>query len=268
VTSDLARQQLAERGLLDPRQAAKHVRRGVHDLAGAPRTAFAAGVAQRLLRAHLASPWSGHDPELLAWEPTLDALWRGLAGDDSGADEVFRALARFYVRQQGGSQGALQGALQGEFLDAASSVHSAAAVTATYYTAQCYLHGCADFALWAARGATELAWQLAAEDEGWWIYKPASMRSQDWHAAHPAVQAEYARQLADLCLLGDRGYVLGDRRRDRLADRLRLLEALYRTDVDSAEQLDLFDGLSYFHLAAQIRDAIVGTTAPAEPSQS
>lgn len=264
MTADLARQQLARRGLLDPRQAARHVRRGVQDLAGAPRTAFAAGAAQRLLRAHLASPSTEHDPELLAWKPTLDALWRSLAGDDSGTDEVFRALARFYVRQQGGSQGALQG----EFLDVASSVESAAAVTAIYFAAQCYLHGCADFALWAARGATEVAWQLAAADDAWWIYKPPSMRSQDWHAAHPAVQAEYARQLDDLRLLGDRGYVLASRHPDRLADRLRLLEALYRTDVDPAEQLQLFDGLSYFHLAAQIRDAAVGNTAPAEPGQS
>jgi hypothetical protein len=259
MTGDSARQQLAKRGLLDPRQAAKQVRRAVHALAGAPRTAFTAGVAQRLLGAHLALPHTAHDPELLAWRPTLDAVWRGLAGDDTGADEVLRALARFYVRRQGSSQGALQG----ELLDAASSVESAAAVTATYYAAQCYLHGCADFALWAARGATQLAWDLAFEDGGWWAYRPASMRSQDWHAAHPAVQAEYTRQLHDLRLLADKGYVLGNRHRDRLADRLRLLEALYRADAGPAEQPHLFDGLSYFRLAAQIRDGAAGNTAPA-----
>ncbi|HZD00923.1 MAG TPA: hypothetical protein VFA46_12250 [Actinomycetes bacterium] len=252
MTDELGGRRPEGRGLLDPHQVEERVRRALTAMGGTPRTAFAAGVAQRLAGMHLALPPAEHDQEILAWRPTLDAIWRGLAGDHAGADEVCRALARFYARHQEGGQGAFEG----EFPVAASSAQGAAAVTATYYAAQCYLHGCADFAVWAASAATQLASYVAEEDEAWWDCRPAPVRAGDWHKAHPAVQAECARQLHDLRLLADSRDLLGDQRLDRLADRLRLLEALYSTDIGPAGQLHLFDGLPYFWLTGQVPGAV------------
>jgi hypothetical protein len=242
----------AGRGLLDPRQAEEQVRWRLAVLSGAARTAFAAAVAQRLAAAQLALPPAAHDQEMLAWRPTLDAIWRGLAGDHDGS-EVLRALARFYVRHQVGGPGALAGG----FLTGGGSEEGSAAITATYYAAQCYLHGCADFAIWAARVATEITDYLVEQDQVWWSYKPASAQVGEWHRTHPVVQSECARQLRDLRLLADRGELLGDSRRDRLADRLRLLEALYSSDTGQDEQLHLFDGLPYFWLTARVPGARV-----------
>jgi hypothetical protein len=248
----------AGRGLLDPRQAEKQVRRGLAGMSGAARTAFAAAAAQRLAAAQLALPPAAHDQEVLAWRPALDAIWRGLAGDHDSA-EVPRALARFYVRHQVSGPGALEGG----FLTVGGSEEGSAAITATYCAAQCYLHGCADFAIWAARVATEITDHLVEQDQVWWSYKPASVQAGEWHRTHPAVQSECARQLRDLRLLADHGELLGDSRPDRLADRLRLLEALYSSDTGQDEQLHLFDGLPYFWLTLRVPGARAAAPATA-----
>ena len=162
------------------------------------RTAFAAAVAERLLRTHEGLPLDRRKPYTLGWRSLLDTVWRGLAGDHQAFDEVSEALARFYLSPQHHNRG------QDGPNDADED-----AVAATYHAAECFLHSCTDFAEWAAHRVMEAAVRVADADEAWWARRPADISELGWALAHPAYQGELARQMEDLGLLAERGDVLG-----------------------------------------------------------
>jgi hypothetical protein len=121
-------------------------------------------------------------------------IWAGLGGDTGAFSEVSRLIAEFYLSPYHHEDGADGPA------DAADD-----AVAATLYAAQCYLYGCVDFAMWSAACGYDAAATVAAADESWSHRRPAELNSHTWQLAHPALQAELERQLADLELLaGDR----------------------------------------------------------------
>jgi hypothetical protein len=196
---EIAGEELASLNLLDF-SAVQEEQRGLLDgMRGAQRTAFAASVAERLLGAHEALPVERQKPYTLGWRPLLDAIWRALAGNDQEFYAISAALARFYLSPQHHCEGQ----------DGPDDANDDA-VMATYCAAECFLHGCTDFAIWAAGSGTEAAFRLAEDDEAWSAQRPPGISEFGWQLAHPAHQAELVRQLADLRLLGERGQILTD----------------------------------------------------------
>jgi len=217
TAGDVAREELARLHLLDYSVVQEQQRQMLEEMRGGQRTAFAAGVAERLLGAHEALPVERQKPYTLGWRPLLEAIWRSLAGDDQAFYEISAALAHFYLSPQHHNEG------QDGPDDADDD-----AVAATYYAAECFLHGCTDFAIWAARRGTDAAFYLAEEDEGWRARRPSDVSEFGWGLAHPTHQAELARQLEDLHLLADRGEVLRDPLASAQPARADLLRSLRR----------------------------------------
>jgi hypothetical protein len=218
TVGDVAREELARLGL-DYFQDIEQRQRALLDGMGREqRTAFAAAAAERLLRAHEKLPPDQRRSYPLDWRGLLDAVWRGLAGDPRAFDDVAAALARFYLSPQHHST------WQEGPSDAGDDT-----VVAIYDAAECFLHGCTDFAVWAARRGVDAAGRVAAGDTAWWARRPAGVSELGWALAHPAHQGELARQMGDLQLLAERGQILGgdggshdeQRQRARLLERLR-----------------------------------------------
>jgi len=175
------------------------------------RTGFAAAVAERLIRAHETRPPAEREPYPCGWRAALDTVWRGLAGDPAAFQDVSRAIAEFYLspyHHADGPRGPSEACDDG--------------VAATLYTAQCYLYGCVDFALWAAACGYDAAAVVAAGDLSWPHRRPSDVDPHTWQLAHPALQAELERELEDLELLaGDGRSRLTDQQWRDTLDRLR-----------------------------------------------
>lgn len=193
IRSELARAELDSLGMkyfLDVRAT---LRRMLEGLGQPERTAFAAAVAERLLREDEELPPGEYRGYLATWRPVLDAVWQGLAGDPAGTRAVARALAGYYLRPEFGRR-------HDDPADADDH-----ATMAVCYAAECHLHGCLEFALWAGWRGFDAATIRAAADQSWPHRRPPRISGYAWELAHPGVQAELDRQLEDLELLDESG---------------------------------------------------------------
>jgi len=130
-------------------------RRRKHALEGfsrEQRTAFAAAAAEALMRSRQATRPAGD--RVLTWRPVLDAVWRGLGGDSNSFKKIADALADFYRGPYFHDEGA-DGPAEADD-NAAASV---------YYAAECFIHGCVEFALWAAERAIDEVSEAIQRDE-------------------------------------------------------------------------------------------------------
>lgn len=199
IRDQLARDELNRLGLLyfiDVRATSRQV---LEELTRQQRAAFAASVAERLMREHQAAPPVGCSPHVRAWRTALDAVWRGLRREEHGADAACRAVGRFYHGSDGWTR---------RDGDPADADHHT--VMAVLYACECYLHGCLEFAMWSGWRGFDVATVRAAHDEAWPHRRPADVSAYAWELAHPLVQAELGQQLADLELTADNGRVLLD----------------------------------------------------------
>jgi hypothetical protein len=204
VRVDATRAELDRLGMsyfLDVRATARRLLEG---LRGPQRAAFAAAVAQRLLREDERLPSRERRPRLTPWRPVLDTVWRGLAGEALASRQVAAAVARFYVSPDYHDR---------RHDDPADTEDHA--IMASFYAAGCFLHGCLDFAAWAGWRGFDAATIRAAGDTAWPHRRPAEVTPYAWELAHPAIQSELERQLLDLELLSLDGTVLADERADR-----------------------------------------------------
>lgn len=196
IRGELTRNELDQLGLkyfIDVRVTA---RRLLANMDQARRAAFAAAAAERLLREDQCRPPCDHRPYLTTWRPVLDTVWAGLAGDRDADRAVCRSVAHYYLHP------AYQERRHDDPADAEDH-----AVMAVFYTAECYLHGCLEFATWTGWRAFDGATVRAAGDRDWPHRRPAGVSAYAWELAHPAVQAELDRQLEDLELLDAVGEV-------------------------------------------------------------
>jgi hypothetical protein len=199
VRDDAARAELDGLGLrhfLDVRATA---RRMLEHMRRSERTAFAGAVAERLLREGERQPARRRPPYLSTWRPALDAVWRGLAGDAAAPRQVAIAVARFYLSRD------YHDRPHDDPADAADHT-----IMASFYAAECALHGCLEPATWAGWRGFDHATVRAAGDVGWPHRRPAGVTPYAWELAHPVIQAELDRQLADLELLALESHVLQD----------------------------------------------------------
>jgi hypothetical protein len=224
---EIAQEELARLGLLDSSTVQEEQRGLLDGMQYEQRTAFAASVAERLLGAHEALPAERQKPYTLGWRPLLDSIWRALAGNYQEFYEISAALARFYLSPQHHCEGQ----------DGPDEANDDA-VMATYYAAECFLHGCTDFAIWASISGTEAAFRLAEHDEAWLAQRPAGMSEFGWQLAHPAHQAELTRQLADLRLLGGRSQALTEPLSSYDVGLLKDFERLTRDSADVERLLE------------------------------
>ncbi|WP_143120514.1 hypothetical protein [Actinacidiphila alni] len=143
------------------------------------RAVFAAGVAERLLRAHEALPPAERRPFTVGTRPLLDAVWAGALGDTAAFTDVKRALGTHYLSDYFHNLGQ-------DGPDDADENAAAAVIAA----AETYLHGCADFAVRAGGRAVEAA-------DAW------DGAERDAYADDPeeALAEEVRRQLRDLDLI-------------------------------------------------------------------
>jgi len=204
VRADATRAELDRLGLshfLDVRATARRI---LESMRGPQRAAFAAAVAERLLRAEERLPPRERRPYVVTWRPVLDTVWRGLAGDALAPREVAAAVARFYMSPD------YLGRRHDDPADAEDH-----AVMASFYAAECLLHGCLDFASWVGWRGFDAATLRAAGDTTWPHRRPAEVSPFTWELAHPTVQSELEQQLLDLELLSLEGAALVDEHADR-----------------------------------------------------
>lgn len=169
-------------------------RRMLENLSRPGRAAFAAAAAERLLREDEGRPVDEQRSYVNMWRPVLDSIWGGLTGDGQASRGVCRAVAHYYLtpdyhERQHEDPGDADGN----------------AIMAVLYSAECYLHGCLDFAAWAGWRAFDGAAVRASSDRDWPHRRPADFSAYSWELAHPAVQSELDRQLEDLEILCDAG---------------------------------------------------------------
>jgi hypothetical protein len=162
-------------------------RRLLQRMAGPQRAGYAVAVAERLLREEERLPARERPAHTATWRPVLDAVWRGITGDGLARRQVAAGVARFYVSP--------------DFYDrehddpADGGDHT---IMASCYAAECYLHGCLDFACWAGWRGFDAATLQAAADKSWPHRRPTGISSHAWELAHPAVQSELEQQLYTL----------------------------------------------------------------------
>lgn len=185
--------QLGARHFLDVRATARCM---LANMRGVERAAFAASVAERLVRHDEQAPAGERRPYLVTWRPVLAAVWGTLRGDRAAHRAAATGVARFYLSPN------YLGRRHDDPLDADDH-----AIMATVYAAECALHGCLEFAAWAGWRGFDAATVRAAGDPAWPHRRPAGVSPYGWELAHPAVQAELDQQLSDLELLalGDAG---------------------------------------------------------------
>lgn len=195
IRAEVARAELDELGAKHFLDVRATVRRMLEDLRGPLRAAFATSIAHRVLSYHREQP----DEEAFAesGRPLLAAIWDGLGGERKADDEISTAVGRFY---------------QGEYWrrrrhDDPADLDDHLVMT-VFCAAECYMHGCLDFASWAGWRGFDVAAISAAADRTWPHRRPAGMSPYSWELAHPAVQSELERQLEDVELLS------GDNERD------------------------------------------------------
>ena len=91
---------------------------------------------------------------VLTWRPALDTVWRGLEGDANAFKKIARTLADFYCGPHFHDDGP----------DGQAEADDNATVSA-YYAAECFVHGCVEFALWAAERAIDEVGEAIQRDE-------------------------------------------------------------------------------------------------------
>jgi hypothetical protein len=174
----------------------------LHRLSPPARAAFAAGCAERLMRAHERLPESKQRPFTIAWRPVLDATWIALTTTAAEAlHRVERTLAEFHASPFDHSDG------QDGPPDADED-----AAAASILAAECLATGDALAASYAAGRAVDVAFDVAdAElqlDPNDFTWDPNSdLMPLAQEAMHPAVQGELRRQLNDLALLEQQGVI-------------------------------------------------------------
>jgi hypothetical protein len=196
IRADLARAELGELGLkyfVDVRTTA---RRLLENMRRPARTAFAAAAAERRLREDECLPASEHRAYLTTWRPVLDAVWGALAGDAEASRGVCRAVGHYYLTPE-----------YHERQHESPADADGNAIMAVLYSAECFLHGCLDFAAWAGWRAFDAATVRAASDQDWPHRRPPDISPYSWELAHPTVQAELDRQMEDLEVLDEAGEV-------------------------------------------------------------
>lgn len=144
-------------------------------LSDGERAVFSAGVAERLMRAHEALPAPARRPFTLGLRPLLAAVWTGALGDTSAFPAIKSGLGSFYLSEYCHNNGE----------DGPDDAQEPAAA-AVLHAARAYMHGCADFALFASGEGLQVAARLAAE-VGWESEDPDEI-----------VAEELRRQLRDL----------------------------------------------------------------------
>jgi hypothetical protein len=197
IRGDMTRAELGELGLkyfIDVRTTA---RRLLENMRRPGRAAFAAAAAERLIREDECRPDNEHRAYLSTWRPVLDSVWGGLAGDEEASRGVCRSVAHVYLAPEYHER---------QHEDPGDG--DGHAIMAALYAAECYLHGCLDFAAWAGWRAFDGAAMRAADDLDWPHRRPPELTAYAWELAHPAVQAELDRQMEDLELLDEAGEVL------------------------------------------------------------
>jgi hypothetical protein len=178
---------LGARHFLDVRATARCM---LANMRGAQRAGFAASVAERLVRHDEQRPAGERRRYAETWRPVLDAVWDALAGDRAAHRAAATGVARFYLSPN------WLGRRHDDPLD--TDDH---AIMATVYAAECALHGCAEFAMWAGWRGFDVAAVRAAGDPAWPHRRRAGISPYAWELAHPTVQAELDQQLSDLELL-------------------------------------------------------------------
>lgn len=167
----------------DERRHSQHV---LEEFSREQRTAFAAAAAEALMRSRQATCPAGD--YVLTWRPVLDAVWRGLEGDANAFKQIAGALADFYRGPYFHNDGPG---------GSAEADHNA--VASVYYAAECFIHGCAEFALWAAERAIDEVSETIQRDEnpasGLRMIGPAD--AVRWEL-DPRMQDELHRQSARL----------------------------------------------------------------------
>jgi hypothetical protein len=125
----------------------RHARETLQSLPAGSRwpayTLYAAAPAERLFRWYDARPEAERRSYSLTWRPVLEDVWDHLAGDDSVYARISRALGEFYLSPYSNNG-----------YDGPDDIDQDEAA-ATYYTANCVLHGIVDFALFSASRATD-----------------------------------------------------------------------------------------------------------------
>lgn len=188
IRGDVARDALDGLGLKHFLDVRCTVRRVLGGMDRWQRTAFAAAVTQRLLPGD--GPPGGEHPDISYWRPVVAAIWAGLAGEPAATGQVATAVGRFYLSP------AFHGRGHDDPGDAADH-----AIMAACYTAECFVHGCLDFAAWAGWRGFDVAALHAAADVAWPHRRPPGVTAYAWELAHPQIQAELDLQLVDLELL-------------------------------------------------------------------
>lgn len=187
IRGEVARAELDELGAKHYLDVRATIRRMLEGLPGHSRAAFAAAATERIM--HGSHPGEGRDVDALAESagPLLDTIWSGLSGSPDADEEVCQALAHFYSSRY----------MCAHRHDDPASMADHVAMSALY-TAECYLHGCWEFAARVGWRGFDAAAIRAAADDTWPHRRPVSVTVYAWELAHPLVQAELERQLADV----------------------------------------------------------------------
>jgi len=193
IRGEVARAELEELGAKHYLDVRATIRRMLESLPGGSCAAFAAAITERV---HQGGPGSDAgeardvDALVASARPLLDTVWDGVLGSPDADESVAQSLAHFY---------------QSRYLcthrhDDPASMADHVAMT-SLYTAECYLHGCWEFAAWNGWRGFDAAAIRAAGDDLWPHRRPISITTYGWELAHPLVQGELERQLEDIELL-------------------------------------------------------------------
>jgi hypothetical protein len=150
--ADIIRDEAQRRGAATMGDEVRRWKRVLEGFSREQRTAFAAIAAEALMRSREATRPAGD--YALTWRPALDTVWSGLAGDMSAFKRIANAIADFYRGPYFHAEGP----------DGPAEADDNAAV-AVYYAAECFLHGCVEFALWAAGRATGELYETIQREE-------------------------------------------------------------------------------------------------------
>ncbi|BCJ75716.1 hypothetical protein CS0771_52600 [Catellatospora sp. IY07-71] len=213
IHDEVVREHLDELGLKHFLDVRATVRSLLEHLARLQRAAYAAVVAERLLHEHESLPARERAAYATDWRPALDMVWRGLSGDATAEPELAHAIGCFYLSPN----------FADRRRDDPTDMPGNAALAA-FYAAECYLHGCVEFATWTGWRGFDTAAVHAAGDRDWPRRRPPEVDALAWELAHPAIQAELDLQLAEIELISAEGAdLLEDTARDTFLKRLRRL---------------------------------------------
>ena len=193
IRGEVARAELDELGAKHYLDVRATVRRMLESLPAGPRAAFASAATERVLRgSHPGQVREARDVDSYAAlaRPLLDTVWDCLSGTKDLDEQVCEAVGRFYLSRY----------LCTHRHDDPASMADHIAMSALY-TAECYLHGCWEFAAWAGWRGFDAAAIRAAADTDWSHRRPSGVTLFAWELTHPVIQAELERQLEDIELL-------------------------------------------------------------------